>query len=330
MAHATIHALVYGFFFRIFHCQREQIIELLNEITKSPVFTITTPNQLSCTSSLLKLLSFTRLYLLLTQIAYAVLTIASPIIGYDLTCTGNWSWSELINAYVAHGRYTLFLSGRTGNTSDSSTDTLELGNNSTSNALFSEDGSDNLRGEVWSLTVADKLIGSFQALVIVSKFILLFFTVTVFGNCTVTLWAGASAFKNIVANLDETQGPLHVEEQDIPADYDNSTIIDFSFRSLSSISNKVNKIWHMMAFVYVLDAIAWLSTGLDTGLRTDDWFVKLSMFYFLAYMGAAFLFSGETFRKVRFSNDWFSKKHSCAHLTPFFFCRVRLTGQDKR
>lgn len=172
------------------------------------------------------LLPFIRLYLFSTQLAYVALTIGSPIVGYEVAPTNKWTWNDLISAYIEHGRYTLFLGGSSN--IDPSVEALELTNQT--NALVSFD---NLQqDQISRLTSSDKVTGLFQLFITISHFIVLFFKVTVFGNCAVTLWAAASAFKDEVVKSEMVANRDHHADKEDPfgcvQEQDNNDTKDLS------------------------------------------------------------------------------------------------------
>lgn len=143
--------------------------------------------------------------------------------------------------------------------------------------------------ELLTLTSADVFIGVLEIVMRTMSLGVIFFTKALFGNCALVMWAGASALKDLVCET--------VTENDKLTDVQFKTIRG-GLKELEVISELLNKIWYVFNFMFVLDIIAWLSTELDNGLRTEDWFVRINRFYFWGYFGVSLLLSGEAFRKV--------------------------------
>lgn len=283
LAHALIHLILHLTFFWAFHKERHKIIDLLNLISKSRLLDPTSrPNSTLIRRCLMSIL-----------IIWSVLIFAAPILGYGLICSYNWNINHLLNAHVSHARYTFFLTDKNPfNTIDRS-------------ALLSH---------------TDKFLCALHIFISVSHIFVISFITLVFGNCTAIMWEAASSFKDLVNDLlnkdnmvievkwnecnDEncnqgvTEQHAVAQPESERISIDHLTRIRNGLTELENISAHVNGVWNMLIFVYMLDSVAWLSTDLDFGLRTKDWFLKIHKFYYWGYLGLSLLFSGETFRKV--------------------------------
>lgn len=109
-----------------------------------------------------------------------------------------------------------------------------------------------------------------------------YFVVVAFGTSSVTIWLAARNFKERIQK----------------GAYKNLEVITEAFQELSRLSDSINRVWHVVFFALVLDAILWLATDLDRAFRTPDYFVKMHISYWLLYTGVSTVLSAEAARIV--------------------------------
>lgn len=139
------------------------------------------------------------------------------------------------------------------------------------------------------ITTIDHLTCILQILTLTSHVSLLFFIVCLFGNTSITLYSTASGFYETIMKSNNHD----VESNDCQVTNMKSVHTD-----VKSISSSVNSTFHMLCFWYMIDLMSWLSTELDSGLRTNDYFVRCHICYYLVYVCVCLCFSAEAFRKV--------------------------------
>lgn len=265
--------IVYLMFYLSVYRKKQKIMDLLNLINTSTLLRETPRNT--------KLI---RYFALATQFAWLLVVAGETFVGYEFICSYDWSRKHVFDAYVVYGRYTFFISG--------------------------QDPFSYPIMEALSLTTLDKFVGVTQIVATASHLVVSYFCVTLFGTFTIILWEVAKAFQELVVrlNFDDTSASTNndveigdadgVPERNVRLDDNSFEMITAGFVELDTVSSCLNRIWDVFNFTYILDIIAWLSTELDKGLQTRDWFARIDKFYFYIYFGITLLLSAETFRMV--------------------------------
>ncbi|CAL8071253.1 unnamed protein product [Orchesella dallaii] len=126
-------------------------------------------------------------------------------------------------------------------------------------------------------------LGILQIFITLAHNLQLSFTICLFTVCSLSLWSASTRF------IEEFVGKK----------FRNRDEFYEGFQELWNVSRAVNSVWSLFCFWYLMDILAWLSTELDTGLMAQDWFVKIHIFYYLTCLGAAVMFSAESYRKMQ-------------------------------
>lgn len=191
--------------------------------------------------------------------------IMTPVIGFDVVSSWEWSPVWLYKSYVARAKYAFFLT-----------------NNAT------------IRPDLHEISALHTTLGAIQVLITSAHEMQTRYIITGFGIGCATIWVAAKNFTLLVESFNSGDNQV---ESNSSAEKRAVLLID-NFHQLKKLARCVNKVWQFISFWFMLDVTVWLATDLDRALRTNDWFIKAHLFYFLVYSGASLTLSAESSRKV--------------------------------